>query len=335
MAGTERIAELESALREAQQELKEQKDEFERAKEEADRKLTQQRDDAKEKEGELFERLKAVETELDNSMLSAEVEKLRAVEKAREEERDRSQKWIENLREGFRAEKRSLEEKIARLEAGTASRVTSTPTGGGMDSSDPHTSASTVASPATRPATTAVSTSVTTASSTPLTSTSPSTAAVLSTATTTSVTSSLATGTSTTVSTPVLPSIGSAEMIVKLFETQSQIAAQVQAATLPSLASFDGQIDSDELEFERWLERFEERARLAKWTQETKLCQLKLHLSNSTLTLQLWTGPARYSSAQYGKIKRVNASRAVPNRIVPARFALPCRMARCGTARLV
>ena len=70
------------------------------------------------------------ETELDNSMLRAEVEKLRAVEKAWEEELDRSQKWVEDLREGFRAEKRSLEEKISRLEAGTASRATSTPTGG-------------------------------------------------------------------------------------------------------------------------------------------------------------------------------------------------------------
>lgn len=35
-------------------------------------------------------------------------------------------------------------------------------------------------------------------------------------------------------------------MIVKLFETQSQlIAAQVQAVTLPPLTSFDGQSDGD------------------------------------------------------------------------------------------
>ena len=69
-------------------------------------------------------------------------------------------------------------------------------------------------------------------------------------------------------------------MIVKQFETQSQLlTVQVQAATLPPLVSFDGQCDSDEMEFERWLERFEERARLAKWTEETKLCQLKLYLS--------------------------------------------------------
>ena len=37
--------------------------------------------------------------------------------------------------------------------------------------------------------------------------------------------------------------------------------------------------EGDEMEFERWLERFEERSRLAKWTEDTKLCQLKLHLS--------------------------------------------------------
>ena len=53
----------------------------------------------------------------------------------------------------------------------------------------------------------------------------------------------------------------------------------MQAATLPPLVSFDGQCEGDEMEFERWLEHFEERYRLAKWTEDTKLCQLKLHLS--------------------------------------------------------
>lgn len=66
-------------------------------------------------------------------------------------------------------------------------------------------------------------------------------------------------------------------MIVKLFEIQSQLlAVQVQAATLPPLVSFDGQGDGDDMEFDRWLNRFEERA---KWTKGTKLCQLWLHLS--------------------------------------------------------
>lgn len=69
-------------------------------------------------------------------------------------------------------------------------------------------------------------------------------------------------------------------MIAKFFETQGQLlAAQVQAATLPPLVCFDGHSDGDDTEFLRWLERFEERARLAKWTEETKLCQLRLHLT--------------------------------------------------------
>ena len=92
MAGPERIAELESALEEARQKL-------ERAKEEASRKLAQQRDElekAKENESELSRRLKVVETELDHSRLHAEVERLRAVARAREEENNRSQKWVED-----------------------------------------------------------------------------------------------------------------------------------------------------------------------------------------------------------------------------------------------
>ena len=43
-------------------------------------------------------------------------------------------------------------------------------------------------------------------------------------------------GTAVTDSTSIIPTVGSAEMILKLFETQSQLlAAQVQAATLPPL----------------------------------------------------------------------------------------------------
>ena len=68
-------------------------------------------------------------------MLRADVERLQAVEKAREEEHDLLQKWVEDLRERFRAEKKTLEERIARLEAGTASGATTAPTGGLMDSS--------------------------------------------------------------------------------------------------------------------------------------------------------------------------------------------------------
>ena len=57
------------------------------------------------------------------------------------------------------------------------------------------------------------------------------------------------------------------------------LAAQVQAASLPPLICFDGHTEGDDTDFMHWLERFEERARLAKWTEETKLCQLRLHLT--------------------------------------------------------
>jgi hypothetical protein len=69
-------------------------------------------------------------------------------------------------------------------------------------------------------------------------------------------------------------------MIKQLLESQRlMFTAQMQAASLPLLRTFDGQSDGDDEDFDLWLERFEERAKLAKWTDETKLCQLRLHLS--------------------------------------------------------
>ena len=79
-------------------------------------------------------------------MLRAEVERLRAVEKVRDEECDRTQKSVDDMKEGFRADKKSLEERIARLETETASKATAASTGGLTDSSGP---LNTVASPAT------------------------------------------------------------------------------------------------------------------------------------------------------------------------------------------
>ena len=259
-----RIAQLESALEEAQRKLSEQREEFERAKGEADQRLEDEIEKAKENENQLTLRLKEVQMELDNSHLRAEVERLRAVERAREEERDHLQRWAEDLRERFHVEKKSFEEKIARLEAETASRASGAPTGGPKDSTSPVS-----VSDGTSPDTTASS------SSTPSTGTT-STSTSASTSVVPSVTSPIV---SPTVDRSTSSATGT-DIIVKLFESQSQlIAAQVQAATLPPLASFDGQSGDDDTEFERWLEKFEERAKLAKWTPETKLCQLRLHLS--------------------------------------------------------
>ena len=248
--------------------------------------------------------MKAVEAELENSRLRAEIEMLRAVEKAREEERKCSQSWADDLRERFRIEKKVLEEKVASLEARSSSEATRAPVSG---SSPGTTDAGTLASGDT-PSVTPVSTAVTpvstaaTSDSTAATSdstaaTSDSTAARTTISTVTSapgltVASAGATGTATTTSSSAsttlttasssvpIASMGSAEMIVKLFESQSQLlAAQVQAVSLPPLTTFEGQPEVDGVEFEQWLERFEERSRLARWTEDTKLCQLRAHLS--------------------------------------------------------
>ena len=77
----ERIAELEAQLEEARRTIDEQSVELERAKE-SDLQLQQRLTDAK--------------AELETVTLRAEVDTLRAVEKVREEERERSQTWADD-----------------------------------------------------------------------------------------------------------------------------------------------------------------------------------------------------------------------------------------------
>ena len=162
------------------------------------------------------------------------------MEKVREEERGRSQEWAEDLRRRFIVEKQALEEKVARLEARGTLRASAS----GLDKSSetPASDSSTVGP--------VVPVSTTTSVSTPATSSVPVGTSASSTATSTST----GVTTSTSATSSVL-SVGSAEMIAKLFETQSQIlAAQVQAATLPPLTSFEGQHDVDDVDFEQWIE---------------------------------------------------------------------------------
>ena len=71
--------------------------------------------------------------------------------------------------------------------------------------------------------------------------------------------------------------------MTKLLQAHTEMmAAQAQAVTvqtLPPLTPFTGEESQNEDDtFERWLERFEERANLAKWNDEQRLCQLKAHL---------------------------------------------------------
>lgn len=74
------------------------------------------------------------------------------------------------------------------------------------------------------------------------------------------------------------------------------MTAQAQAAAvqhLPALHCYTGEDDqTDDEVFDRWLERFEERAKLAGWNNEQKLYYLKLYLDNTALQLlpeaELW-----------------------------------------------
>ena len=59
-------------------------------------------------------------------------------------------------------------------------------------------------------------------------------------------------------------------------------AASVQS--LPPLKCYTGEGSQEEEDgIDRWLERFDERAHLAAWTDEMKLYQLKLHLEQTAL----------------------------------------------------
>ena len=109
----EQIAELKAKLEEALRTIDEQKVELERAKE-SDCRLQQRLNDAK--------------AELETVTLRTEVEKLRVLEKVRDEERERSQAWADDLRERFKAEKGVLEEKIAMLEAKSTSGASTSTT---------------------------------------------------------------------------------------------------------------------------------------------------------------------------------------------------------------
>ena len=74
--------------------------------------------------------------------------------------------------------------------------------------------------------------------------------------------------------------------VTRLLEAQRQMMeAQVQAMAaqrVPPLRKFCGQnINTDEGSIDRWLEQFAERARVAGWSEEQKLFQLKAHLEKT------------------------------------------------------
>lgn len=92
------------------------------------------------------QRLKETETEIENHKLCAEVERLKAVEKVRDEERERSTLWADDLRQRFRMKKQVLEDKVATLEARLASATPASGTGSSATTTSSISSVSTTAS---------------------------------------------------------------------------------------------------------------------------------------------------------------------------------------------
>jgi hypothetical protein len=72
------------------------------------------------------------------------------------------------------------------------------------------------------------------------------------------------------------------QSVTKLLQAQIQIVAKAMIAqSFPPLPAFTG--ESEEENFERWLESFEDRAKVAGWSPEQSLYLLKCHLSKTAL----------------------------------------------------
>ena len=99
------------------------------------------------------------------------------------------------------------------------------------------------------------------------------------------------------------------QTVTQLLQAQTQaMAAQARAAAaqnLPTLHPFTGEEDlNDDDVFERWLERFEERAKLTGWTEEQKLYQLKSHLALQVFWMLPNSEQSKYDDAVRSLKKR-------------------------------
>ena len=257
------------------------------------------------------------ESRLNEATVRFELDKLRELQRLRaehvtelrherqqlREEKLRADNWISDLKAHFGVEKdrlldriRILEEKLTKSTSAapdTHARSTEdsgshTPEGSGTATSSPA-GGSTVASTTTTTTTTTSGESVSHTTSCGTTSP-PSTTSSGSITTTASGTSTLTTAsvTTTPISSVAVSTAKTSDLQALLGEfLEAQKKVMVQAAAtqgLPPLARFTGD-DSreDENSFSRWHDSFEERARLAGWTTEQKLWQLKAHLSKMAL----------------------------------------------------
>ena len=227
---------------------------------------------------------RTLEQQLETERLQAEVKLLRALESLRDEhqkaiqrekdamdeERKRMAEWIRDVKDGWEQDKRRWETTLAEKEAHGEKAV------GGVSERTTHASTerrgslTTVPEEEEHPASddsTASSGSSSDSSSRPTTPPDKHDGAV--------TTADKTSGTTDVVDT-----------MTSFLKAQTEaMAAQARAAAaqhLPALASYTGEgkqaVDDG---FERWLERFNERSKVAGWTSEQQLYQLKVHLDQT------------------------------------------------------
>lgn len=211
-----------------------------------------------------------LQKQLDDSQLVAELEHLRAVDKLREEHQlalrreqalvDSEKERVKSLISSFAAEKAALEEKVREL-----TRKVESLTAAASAPTAPESAAVVTGGATGDPPATSESTGESTETTTEPTGTENTTEP-----------------TGSTVADPLVATTA------ELLRAQTEaIAAQTQATAaqhLPPLKTFTGEgklTDADS--FERWLEHFEERAKLAGWNQAQQLHQLKLLLDKTAL----------------------------------------------------
>ena len=258
-----------------------------------DEEIQQLRDEADEARAtlELEQKRSAnLEQELESAALEAELDKHRALDALRaehqralereqklvEEEKKRAHDWITDLKSGFELEKQSLQDKVSQLEeklkapesksvdpAGTTAHVPPAPDGSGERSTE-----SGSGTPPTAPTDPAAATDT-------------SRGATAESSSTDSVTPS------TSRSSGAATDAGSSDALMKSMTEliKVQMQAMTKAASVQSLPPLDrytgegSQAEDDGID--RWLERFDERAHLAEWSDEVKLYQLKVHLDKT------------------------------------------------------
>ena len=259
-----------------------------------DEEIQQLRDVAEEAQANLKleqERSANLERELKSAALEAELDRHKALDALRaehqraiereqnlvEEEKRRAHDWITDLKSGSELERNTLQEKISVLEeklktpesksadpAGTTAHVPPPPpdVGSGERSTESSGASRTPPSDPTPPTDPAAPTDASRGAMDPATA---------------SAGDGGATVTDATSSDTLMKSM--TELI------KAQMQAMTKAASVQSLPPLDrytgegSQAEDDGID--RWLERFDERAHLAEWSDEVKLYQLKVHLNKT------------------------------------------------------